>query len=78
MNLLGAITNLVKDYADVENDQLTRATDPVRDLHLNSYDMMSIIGRLESDLGVEIAERDVRRLVTLGDLDDYIKAKLQA
>jgi len=77
MNLLGAITNLVKDYADVEADQLTRATDPVRDLHLNSYDMMSIIGRLESDLGVEIAERDVRRLVTLGDLDDYIKAKLQ-
>jgi acyl carrier protein len=77
MNLLGAITNLVKDYADVEDDQLTRATDPVRDLHLNSYDMMSIIGRLESDLGVEIAERDVRRLVTLGDLDDYIKAKLQ-
>jgi acyl carrier protein len=77
MTLLGAITNLVKDYADVEDDQLTRATDPVRDLHLNSYDMMSIIGRLESDLGVEIAERDVRRLVTLGDLDDYIKAKLQ-
>ncbi len=77
MNLLGAITNLVKDYAEVEDDQLTRATDPVRDLHLNSYDMMSIIGRLESDLGVEIAERDVRRLVTLGDLDDYIKAKLQ-
>ena len=78
MNLLGAITNLVKDYADVEDEQLTRQTDPVRDLHLNSYDMMSIIGRLESDLGVEIAERDVRQLVTLGDLDDYIKAKLQA
>jgi acyl carrier protein len=77
MNLLGAITNLVRDYADVEVDQLTRETDPVRDLHLNSYDMMSIIGRLESDLGVEIAERDVRHLVTLGDLDDYLKAKLQ-
>jgi acyl carrier protein len=77
MKLLGAITNLVKDYAEVDDDQLTRDTDPVRDLHLNSYDLMSIIGRLESDLGVEIAERDVRRLVTLGDLDDYIKAKLQ-
>lgn len=77
MKLLGAITNLVKDYAEVDDEQLTRDTDPVRDLHLNSYDLMSIIGRLESDLGVEIAERDVRRLVTLGDLDDYIKAKLQ-
>lgn len=77
MKLLGAITNLIKDYADVDDDLITRDTDPVRDLHLNSYDVMSIIGRLESDLGIEIAERDVRRLVTLGDLDDYIKTKLQ-
>lgn len=78
MNLLGVITNLVREYADVEESLITRDTDPVRDLHLNSYDLMSLIGRLESDLGVEIAERDVRRLVTLGDLDDYVKAKLQA
>jgi acyl carrier protein len=78
MNLMGAITNLITDYAEVDASELTRETDPVRDLHLNSYDLMSIIGRLESDLGVEVAERDVRKLVTLGDLDDYIKAKLQA
>ncbi|HQY99290.1 MAG TPA: acyl carrier protein [Propionicimonas sp.] len=78
MNMLGAITNLVKEYADVDPAELTRQTDPVRDLHLNSYDMMSLIGRLEADLGVEISERDVRRLVTLGDLDDYIRAKLQS
>ncbi len=78
MNLLGAITNTIKDYADVDDSQITRDTDPVRDLHLNSYDLMSVIGRLETDLGVEIAERDVRRLVTLGDLDDYLKAKLQS
>lgn len=78
MNLLGAITNTIKDYADVEEGQITRDTDPVRDLHLNSYDLMSVIGRLESDLGIEIAERDVRRLVTLGDLDDYVKAKLKS
>lgn len=78
MKLMGAISTLIQDYAEVDDALLTRETDPVRDLHLNSYDLMSMIGRLESDLGIEIAERDVRGLVTLGDLDDYIKAKLQA
>ncbi len=37
---------------------------------------MGIIGRLESELGVSVAERDIRNLVTLGDLDDYIKARV--
>ena len=78
MTMLGATTKLVGEYVDDADDQLTRDTDPVRDLHLNSYDLMSIIGRLESDLGIEIGERDVRRLVTLGDLDDYIRSKLAA
>lgn len=77
MNLLGALTNAVREYSDVDPATITRDTDPVRDLHLNSYDLMSLIGRLESDLGVEISERDVRRLVTLGDLDDYLREKLR-
>lgn len=78
MTLLGAITVLVKEYTDADEADITRETDPVRDLHMNSYDLMSMIGRLESDLAIEISERDVRRLVTLGDLDDYVKAKLRS
>ena len=44
---------------------------------LNSYDMMSILGRLESDLGVHFDERELRNLATLGDLDDYIRSQLR-
>ncbi len=76
MSLMGIIPNVIQEYVDVPDSALTRETDPLRDLQLNSYDLMSIIGRLESELGVEIAERDVRKLVTLGDLDDYLRAKL--
>ena len=75
MNLLPIISTVVREYADVPESAITRETDPLRDLNLTSYDLMSIIGRLESELGVSVAERDVRHLVTLGDLDDYIKAR---
>jgi acyl carrier protein len=76
MNMLPIITTVVREYADVPEDSINRDTDPLRDLNLTSYDLMGIIGRLESELGVSVAERDVRNLVTLGDLDDYIMARV--
>jgi len=76
MNMLPIITTVVLEYADVPECDINRDTNPLRDLNLTSYDLMGIIGRLESELGVTVAERDVRDLVTLGDLDDYIKARV--
>jgi acyl carrier protein len=74
--MLPIITTVVREYADVPESEITRETDPLRDLNLTSYDLMSVIGRLETELGVSVAERDVRDLVTLGDLDDYIRARV--
>ena len=76
MNMLPIITTVVREYADVPESAITQDTDPLRDLDLTSYDLMGIIGRLESELGGSVAERDIRNLVTLGDLDDYIKARV--
>jgi acyl carrier protein len=76
MNMLPIITSVVREYADVPESAITPETDPLRDLDLTSYDLMGIIGRLESELGVSVAERDIRNLVTLGDLDEYIKARV--
>lgn len=74
--MIGIISTLIREYADVDESQITPETDPIRDLHLNSYDLMSILGRIESDLGIEISERELRGIITLGDLDAYIKSKL--
>jgi acyl carrier protein len=76
MNMLPIISTVVREYADVPESAINPDTDPLRDLDLTSYDLMGIIGRLESEMGVTVAERDVRNLVTLGDLDEYIKARV--
>lgn len=74
--MLSIITNLIMEYVEVEEKDLTEETNPVRDLHLNSYDFISIIGRLESELGIDINERELKNLETLGELDAYIKSKM--
>lgn len=74
--MLNIITKLIMEYVEVDESLITRETNPIKDLNLNSYDFISIIGKIEYELGVEINERDIRKLETLGDLDDYIKAKM--
>ena len=74
--MLSIITKTIIEYVDVELDSLTRGTNPVTDLQLNSYDLMCIIGQIESELGVRVNERDLRGLATLGDLDDYLRSRL--
>lgn len=77
MNLIPTLTATILEYADVPAESLNRGTNPALDLNLNSYDLMSILGRLETELGINFDERQVRKLVTLGDMDDYIKAQLR-
>ena len=74
--MLNIITKLIMEYVEVDESLITRETNPIKDLSLNSYDFISISGKIESELGIEINERDIRKLETLGDLDDYIKAKI--
>ena len=77
MNMLPIITTVVREYADVPESAINPGTDPLRDLNLTSYDLMGIIGRLESELGVSVPDRDIRHLVTLGDIDEYIKERVR-
>lgn len=74
--MLSIITRLVMEYVDIDESLITRETNPIKDLQLNSYDFISIIGKIEAELGLEIDEREIRKLETLGDLDDFIKTKM--
>ena len=70
------ICNTLVEYVDVEKNDLTRDTDFITDLHMNSYDFVSILGDLEDTLGIEIPDTDVRGLHTIGDVEDYIKTRI--
>lgn len=74
--MLNAIKNIILEYAEVDADALTEDTNIVSDLNLNSYDFISIIGRLEQEFGVEISDRDIQKFETLGDVDKYLREKM--
>ena len=47
-------------------------------LKLDSVDLLSVMLRVETQLGISMNSRDFERVITVGDLLDVIEAKLAA
>lgn len=53
--------------------QLTLQTDLVRDLQLNSFDVVNIIIAFENEFGIEIETQQIRRIQKIKDIADYLE-----
>ncbi len=73
--MLPLIINTIEEFVEIDRNAITEDTHFVRDLHLTSYDIVSIVGKLENDFGIEIPDRDIRDLETVGDVMEFIKKK---
>jgi len=75
--MFNLIIKTMQEFVDLDEENITEETHFLLDLNLTSYDIVSMIGKLESDLGIEISDRDIRQLDTVGALSKYIISKLK-
>jgi len=75
--MTGYVRKKILEYVEVDEALLTENTNLALDLHMNSYDCVSIVGQIESELGIEIPDVEIRNLQTVGELSDYLKSKMQ-
>ena len=52
---------------------ITMETEFVRDLGLNSFDVIAIIGIFEDEYNIHVPTRDIWKLRTVKDLTDYLE-----
>ena len=52
---------------------LTLQTDLVRDLQLNSFDVVNIIIAFENEFGSEIETQQIRHIQKIKDIADYLE-----
>ena len=57
------------------NGAIVVETDFVKDLGLNSFDVVNIIGTFEDEYGIRVPARDMWKLRRVSDLMDYLRAK---
>lgn len=72
--MLEQIKELITNYVEVSADEITEDSKFIDDLGFNSYDFMSFLGEVEDEFDVEVDEREVIKIHTVGEAMEYIKS----
>ena len=67
------VIEIMANYLGLKEEEITSDMDLMDDLNINSYDIMSIVGKFEDECDIEIPDEDIRNFRTVADVINYIK-----
>ena len=67
------IKELIVDSLGIEEDQITMEASFKEDLKVDSLDLFEMVMSLEDEFGVEIPTEEFEKMVTVGDVVNYIE-----
>lgn len=73
--MLERIRNILSKYTSADVNEINELSVLTTDVGLSSFDMISVISAFEDEFDIEISDRDIRMLVTVGDVMKYIKER---
>ena len=65
------VINLIAETLDVDKKKLSEKTNLVKDLEVESLDLVDLVAAFEEEFGIEIADKDIKNLQTIGDIIKY-------
>lgn len=73
--ILEKVKEILVEELDVEEENITLESKIKDDLGADSLDLFELISKIEDELDVTIEEDDYGKLVTVGNIVDYITEK---
>jgi len=73
VNTIDRVKGIVADQLGLDADQVAAEARIKDDLGADSLDMVELIMELEEAFGMKIAEEDMRQILTIQDVVDYIE-----
>ena len=67
------IKNIIIEQLQVSETAVTEEASFIDDLGADSLDLVELIMALEEEFGIEIPDADAEKVVTVGDVVNYIK-----
>ncbi len=71
--MIEKIRELINNTLDLNIGELTNETSFIGDLELDSMDLVELLPVFEEEFGLEIEDKDIKNLQTVGDLLKYIE-----
>lgn len=74
--MIEKLKEILKETVEVSAEtEINEDTVILRDLGVNSLDMIELVCAVEDEFDIEIADKKIKSLVTVGDLIAYIEAQ---
>lgn len=71
--MLEKIRFILKDFVEVEAEKINMGTELISDLGLSSLDVVNIVMAFEEEFDIEIPDRMIEKMITIGDVVNYIE-----
>ncbi|MCQ2763370.1 acyl carrier protein [Helicobacter pylori] len=75
-NLFETIRAVIADQLNIDASQVTPEAKFVKDLGVDSLDIVELIMALEERFGIEIPDEQAEKIVNVGDVMRYIEKQL--
>lgn len=73
--MLEKVKEVIADKLNADGVDITESTSFKDDLNADSLDLFELVMALEDEFGIEIPSEELEKLVTVGDVLDYLKDK---
>ena len=77
MNVMEQITAILAESFGLSPDEIQADSRLEADLGINSLELAELALRCDEEFGVEIDDEDIHRLITVGDVANYIEEKAE-
>ncbi|MBO5356829.1 MAG: acyl carrier protein [Clostridia bacterium] len=68
------LKNILVEELSLNPDDITPSAELANDLGVNSLDLADLVLLCEDEFGVEFSEDDIHKLITVGDVAEYLEA----
>lgn len=75
MEIFEKVRSLISEQLDVEEDKITLET-TFEDIDADSLDVVELVMALEEEFNLEIADEEVEKIKTVGDIINYIEKQV--
>lgn len=69
------VKEVIVEKLNADGMEITESTSFKDDLNADSLDLFELVMALEDEFGIEIPSEELEKLVTVGDVLDYLKDK---
>jgi acyl carrier protein len=73
MQVKNKVIEIIAETLDVDKSEISMKTNLIKDLDIESLDLVDLVGAFEEEFGVEIADKDIKDIQTVADIVEYIE-----